>query len=303
MDSLWDATRGSTTGRSTADQAKRSVLLVRMGVMMARSSEFKPVLRLIEWSLGSSRGEVSSNGSRRTSQSTLGSRSSLDRAMGGARWSLNVVGLLNWELWAQAGHVAFVCQVLVAVDGEDVTRRRRELHGQVGGGDDNAKGVKGRTAQESIVGCWRVDDKEVDWNGFGLGFLTKDDVEVDVAVGGYLFARKAIDWFVIRDHSGVRKLKFLVGGPVKDVNEVALVDKDFLNGVVFDFNSDDHGVILLMVEAMKVVICEDDGRHTASVVGMTDMVDGLDMAEVSLSGRRSGSSTSEATRDGVDGAT
>jgi len=32
----------------------------------------------------------------------------------------------------QAGHVAFVCQALVAVDGEDVTGRRRELHGQVG---------------------------------------------------------------------------------------------------------------------------------------------------------------------------
>jgi len=118
-----------------------------------------------------------------------------------------------------------------------------------------------------------------------------------------LFARKAIDWFVIRDHSGVRKLEFLVGGPVKDVNGAALVDKDFLNGVIFDFNSDDHGVILLMVEAMKVIICEDDGRHAASVVGMGDMVDGLDMAEVSLSGRRSGPSTSKATRNGVDGAT
>ena len=57
-----------------------------------------------------------------------------------------------------------------------------------------------------------------------------------------------------------------------------------------------------MVEVMKVVICEDDGRHAASVVGLGDMVDGLDMAEVSFSGRRSGSSTSEATRDGVDGA-
>ena len=59
----------------------------------------------------------------------------------------------------------------------------------------------------------------------------------------------------------------------------------------------------MMVEAMKVVICKDDGRHAASMVGMDDMVDGLDMPEVSLSGRRSGSSTSEATRDGVDGAT
>jgi len=81
MDSLWDATRGSTPGRSAADQAKRYVLLMRMGVMMAHSSEFKSVPRLIEWSLGSFRGEVSSTGSRRTSRPTLGSRSSPVRAM------------------------------------------------------------------------------------------------------------------------------------------------------------------------------------------------------------------------------
>jgi len=56
-----------------------------------------------------------------------------------------VVGLLNRELWAQTDHVAFACQALVAVDGKDVTGGRRELHGQVGGGDDNAKGVEGRT--------------------------------------------------------------------------------------------------------------------------------------------------------------
>jgi len=49
--------------------------------MMARSSEFKPVPKLMEWPLGSSRGEVSSTGSRRTSRLTLGSRSSSDRAM------------------------------------------------------------------------------------------------------------------------------------------------------------------------------------------------------------------------------
>ena len=214
-----------------------------------------------------------------------------------------MVGLLNWELWTQAGRVAFAFQELFEVDGEDVTGRRRELHGQVEGGDSSAKGVEERMDQEDIVGCWRVDDKEADWNGFGLGSLTKHDVKVDVAAGGYLFTRKAIDWFVIRDHSSVWELEFLVGGPVENVNGATLVDKDFLNGAVFDFNSDDHGVILLMVEAMKVVIYEDDGRHTASVVGMGDMIDGLDMAEVFLSDRRGGSSTSEATRDGVDSAT
>jgi len=49
--------------------------------MMARSSEFKPVPRLIEWPLGSSRGEVSSTGSRRISGPTLGSRSSPNKTM------------------------------------------------------------------------------------------------------------------------------------------------------------------------------------------------------------------------------
>jgi len=49
--------------------------------MMARLSEFKPVPKLMEWPLGSSRGEVSSTGSRRTSRPILGSRSSPDRAM------------------------------------------------------------------------------------------------------------------------------------------------------------------------------------------------------------------------------
>jgi len=81
MDSLWDATRGSTPGKSAADQAKRSVLLTRIGMMMVRSSEFKLVPKLKERPLGSSRGEVSSTGSRRTSRPTLGSRSSPDRAM------------------------------------------------------------------------------------------------------------------------------------------------------------------------------------------------------------------------------
>jgi len=64
--------------------------------MMARSSEFKPVPRLIEWPLGSSRGEVSTTGSRRTSQPTLGSRSSPDRVMpepgGRSMWLVCSIG-------------------------------------------------------------------------------------------------------------------------------------------------------------------------------------------------------------------
>ena len=171
------------------------------------------------------------------------------------------------------------------------------------GGNDSAKGIEGMTAQEDVVGCWRVDDEEADWDGFSLGSFPKDGVEVNVALSGYLFTRKAIYWLVIWDHGGVRKLKFLVGGPVKDIDRAALINEDFLHNVIFDFNSDNHGVILLMVETVKVIICEDDRKHTAFMVGMGDVVDGLYMAEVSFFGRRSGSSACEATKDGVNGAT
>jgi len=213
-----------------------------------------------------------------------------------------MVGLLDWELWSQAGHVAFACQALVVVYGQDVAGWGREFHGQGRGGDDCAKGIEGRTAHEDVVGCWPVDDKEADCNGFGLGSIPKDDVEVNVAPGGYLFAGKAIYWLVIWDHGGVRKLEFLVSGLVEGINRAALIKKDFLNSIIFDFNSDDHRVILLVVEVVEVIICEYDMRHTASMVGMGDVVDGLYMAEVSFSGRRGGVSACEAARDGVNGA-
>ena len=81
-----------------------------------------------------------------------------------------------------------------------------------------------------------------------------------------------------------------------------MIHKDFLNGIIFDFNGDDHGVILLVVEAVEVIVCEYNGGHTSSMMGLSDMVDGLYMAEVSFSGRRGGASACEATRDGVNGA-
>jgi len=51
---------------------------------------------------------------------------------------------------------------------------------------------------------------------------------------------------------------------------------------------------------VEVVVRKGDGGHAAFVMGMGNVVDGLDMAEVFLSSGRGGSSTSETTRDGVD---
>ena len=145
------------------------------------------------------------------------------------------------------------------MDGEDVARRGRELHGQMRGVDDSAEGVERRTTKEDIVGCGRVNDKEADGNHFSLGSVTKHGVKVNLVAGGHLFAREARDWFVVWDHGSVWEQEFLICGPVEDVDRAALVNKDFLNGVVFDFNSDDHGVVLLVVEAVKVIISENDG--------------------------------------------
>jgi len=97
-------------------------------------------------------------------------------------------------------------------------------------------------------------------------------------------------------------LEFLICSPVEDVNGAALIDEDYFNCVVFDFNSDDHMVVLLVIEVVEIVVRKGDGRHATFVMGMGNVVDGLDMTEVFLSGRRGGSSSSETTRDGVDNA-
>ena len=76
----------------------------------------------------------------------------------------------------------------------------------------------------------------------------------------------------------------MVGGPVEDVDGAALIDQYLFNGIVFDFDCDDHGVVLLVVEAVKIIICEYDRGHTSSVMGLGDVVNRLYVAEVSLSG-------------------
>ena len=77
-------------------------------------------------------------------------------------------------------------------------------------GDDGAEGVERGTAKEDIIRCGCVNDEEVDRNGFSLGSVTKYGVKVNVAAGGNLFSKKAIDGFIIRDHGNVWELDFLI---------------------------------------------------------------------------------------------
>jgi len=93
--------------------------------------------------------------------------------------------------------------VLIAMNGEDVAKWGGKLHGQMRGGDDNAKGVERGVAEEDIIRCRCVDDEEADRNGLGLGSVTKDGMEVNVATGGNFFPKKAINWFIVWDHGGV----------------------------------------------------------------------------------------------------
>jgi len=79
-------------------------------------------------------------------------------------------------------------------------------------------------------------------------------------------------------------LEFLIRSPIDNVDGAALVDEDFLDGIVFYLNGDDHRVILLVIKVMKIVVCEGCEGHVTSVMRMGDVVDGLDMAEVSFLG-------------------
>ena len=76
------------------------------------------------------------------------------------------------------------------MNGEDVARWGGKLHGQMRDGDDNAKGVERGAAEEDIIRCRCVDDEEADRNGLGLGSVTKDSMEVNVATGGTFSPKK-----------------------------------------------------------------------------------------------------------------
>jgi len=71
------------------------------------------------------------------------------------------------------------------------------------GGDDGAKGVERGAAKGDIVRCGCVNDEETDRNGLGLGSITEDCVKINVAAGGNMFSRKAINWLIIGDHGRV----------------------------------------------------------------------------------------------------
>ena len=123
-------------------------------------------------------------------------------------------------------------------------------------------------AEEDIIRCRCVDDEETDRNCLCLGAIAEDGMEVNVAAGGNFFPRKAINRFIIWDHGGLWVLKFLVRCPIEDVDRATLVDEDFLDCVVFYFNGADHRVILLVIEALKIVVREGYGGHATFVMRM-----------------------------------
>jgi len=99
-------------------------------------------------------------------------------------------------------------------------------------------------------------------------------MEVNVTVGGNLFPGESIYRFIVWDHGGVGELEFLVCCPIEDVDGTALVNEDFLDGIIFYLNDDDHRVILLVIKAMKIVVREGYRGHATFVMRMGNVVDG-----------------------------
>jgi len=62
-----------------------------------------------------------------------------------------------------------------------------------------------------------------------------------------------------------------------------LVDENLFDRVVPEFDCDDHGVVLLVVDTMKIIVRKGNERHATSVVIMGYVVNGLELAEMFLS--------------------
>ena len=108
-------------------------------------------------------------------------------------------------------------------------------------------------------------------------------MEINVSMGGNLFSRETIDGFIIGSHCSEKKLEFLVSVLVKDVYGIALVYEHLFVSKVLKLNGDDHGVILLLVDTVEMGVGEGDGGHSASEVGVGNVVDGLDITKMFLS--------------------
>jgi len=63
-----------------------------------------------------------------------------------------------------------------------------------------------------------------------------------------------------------------------------LVDKHIFYRVVLEYYSDDHGIILLVVDIVEVIVSKGNGRHATSVVRLGYVIDILEVTEVFLSG-------------------
>ena len=57
---------------------------------------------------------------------------------------------------------------------------------------------------------------------------------------------------------------------------------DLFDRVVLEFDCHDHEVVLLVVDAMEIIVCKDNGRHVTSVVRVGYVVNGLELAEMFL---------------------
>ena len=62
-----------------------------------------------------------------------------------------------------------------------------------------------------------------------------------------------------------------------------MVDEDLFYRVVLEFNRDDHGVVLLVVDVVEIIVDKGNGRHAASVVGVGYVVNGLELSDMFLS--------------------
>jgi len=91
-------------------------------------------------------------------------------------------------------------------------------------------------------------------------------MKINIPTHGYFFPEKSIYGLVIGYHNCDGELEFLVGRPIQDVYGAPLVYKEFLDREVLELYCDNHGVILLLVDAIKISIGESYRWNSSSMV-------------------------------------
>ena len=129
---------------------------------------------------------------------------------------------------------------------------------------DGHQPVDGRSTEEDVLGGIGIDDQIPNPYGLGILLLAESGIELNVALGTHPLTREPDNMVVVRHHFELGYPHGFERFPIEDVYRTPLVHKGLLDGESVYIDRYHHGVILAVIHALEVFICEGDGWHPRS---------------------------------------